>query len=85
MRGNLSAGVLESEIQYTDYACRLLRFLFSGRGFDSRRLHHLLIQQNSTQCKNPLEIAGFLLLLVRSGVKISLDDWLDNADCPENL
>jgi hypothetical protein len=45
----------------------------------------LLIQQNSTQCKNPLEIAGFLLLLVRSGVKISLDDWLDNADCPENL
>ncbi len=75
MKGNRSAGVLDSETQNADYARSRLRFLFSGRGFDSRRLHHLLIQQNSTQYKNPLEIAGFLLSTMQESAILSIEMW----------
>jgi hypothetical protein len=30
-------------------------------GFDSHRLHHLIIQYNPIRCINPLEIAGFFV------------------------
>ncbi len=42
-----------------------------GRGFNSRRLHQDKIQQSPKKYRNPLEIAGFLLIIVQRGIMYS--------------
>jgi hypothetical protein len=37
------------------------RLTVFGRGFNSRRLHHLTIQGSPMKCKSPFKIGAFLI------------------------